>query len=1428
MMPRQRRQITLLAALVLSLSGGLPARSSGPPRDVQAPAAQTARPSADAALARPAGDDLARLFEPGGMLQDRNGDHVVDFVDARVILGNAPHAADVIAAANIAARLGFETSAINLPLTPSASAMPIVIGFAGAARAGLSVQDVAAGTLRAGEGAVAMVRVGGTPGVAVVAADDDGLRAAAETLAGRLPHLWDPTGPTLAAVAADLRAFLRSKAIEIGPVRVSLVRTRAATSGLDLITLEARVASRATELLAEAALRQMLAGRSAKAAIGGAAPPPLSYAGVGTVRVRIVTESASGQTVVDVPRAGPPPETVLGRRPGGGAKDGLDLSSLYANAGLLGDSDGNLVPDRVDAVLVPHGNGIEPVIDLAARIGLESTGVSFPLVVPASSIEKPESEPTLVLIGAGHPLIDRLAKAGKVDVHALQPGEGLIQIVQKAFGDRSAVVVTGGDADGVRAALHEMAERWPNLHARGKDRTTLDDVEEDVRRCLSGLSPIGQAATALYKLDRLAATLAGKDLESAAVHVYVERPAPGLKEVVRRRAAAVLGATPLQVDVGALDVEHAKGVLTDEFDVPSEVDEFWRAFRSRVIPAVRKRQPVVLEARLSEPADVRARIGREAREALLAAGAAEAGTNVTILSAYKQGYSWLYDVVRPALSGKTVGDLTIRFAEIGPPAEWKYQTTYAPTRWLLEIYPIDEILARELPLDLSHIHFEKAPIGAPAYEVTATGIDGRTLFHQAFEPHVVVRNFFDQFPNYEKVRVTTGWVTASVGGRPVIDQRIETDPERFWDHFQSKTLPALYEYVMTLTEGKPMPEDAPFFGELRVDVSLSEPDEPLGVDQERIAPMESLHEEIYFNTLHFFEVLGRFTGGAPLQFVGRVIPLVRPKTDATTGHARITLTGFASPRPGVVVDYTVRGQKPASVRLDVPKVALQNPAALGAVVRAGRPGLTRLDLRVEVDTDKDEWDALILKASEKKVEQMMSAEEVAAIVANVQALRAAGLYRDALAYHDLGAISVTAGWQYEPDPKADRAVTLAPNGTPAAWPDVSRDRPAAKAASGMPLVQWETPMSPDEAYGVLARMASAPEASVYKAGESYLGQDIWAMDIMSPVAASHWSRAKATTFKPTLMYTGRQHGNEVSATSHILKLAERLLTDPARRRILDHVNVVILPVTNVDGARLDSELIKLTPHYILHAAYNGALGVNMTQGQWAQDGIYPEGRVRPRLFRAWLPDVVMDGHGYPSHEWIQMFSEYAPWVRSRIVETRDYWTMRGWWQPRFDWLDDPKHPRHKDEAFRIRDVITKAINAVPEVRALNARAYDRYRRYTFAFDQTRFKLNFADGVLTYTDIKGLKPGASGNSYMRNFPNVTVWDGTTEAPDETASGDWLHLVCSAGLAWDEAVLDYYASGHGAVERKGTAFQGGVSLSVNRPRPPKPTEKKKETN
>ena len=47
--------------------------------------------------------------------------------------------------------------------------------------------------------------------------------------------------------------------------------------------------------------------------------------------------------------------------------------------------------------------------------------------------------------------------------------------------------------------------------------------------------------------------------------------------------------------------------------------------------------------------------------------------------------------------------------------------------------------------------------------------------------------------------------------------------------------------------------------------------------------MEAIHEEVYFNTLHFFDVMGRFTRGAALAYPGRVIPRMHPKADGKPG-----------------------------------------------------------------------------------------------------------------------------------------------------------------------------------------------------------------------------------------------------------------------------------------------------------------------------------------------------------------------------------------------------------------------------------------------------------------------------------------------------------------------------------------------------------------
>ena len=350
---------------------------------------------------------LEDLFSPGFLVEDRNGDGLADFVRAGLALGESPSPGVIAAASDVAARLGFETMAMDLPLAGTAGGP--VIEFRGAV-----------GTLRAGEGGVTL-----EPGRVVVSgADDEGLRAAAAALAGRMPHLWDPEGPTLGTVLADV-----SSRLGFTPRSARAEEMRFTREGVALLKLVIEVSAEELE--------------RAREALTGV----LSYEHVEVVAARLVAGSRSveiGISTKPAPIVGAPSPP----RPGAAAKHDLDLSNLYTPEGLLGDSDQNLIADRLDAVLSP-GERHPATMDLAARLGLEGAGISIPIVKLPSEIESPEDEPTLILVGE-HPLLP-------VGTVALDEGVGSIRVIPRAFGEKPALAIQGGDEAGVARALDQLA-----------------------------------------------------------------------------------------------------------------------------------------------------------------------------------------------------------------------------------------------------------------------------------------------------------------------------------------------------------------------------------------------------------------------------------------------------------------------------------------------------------------------------------------------------------------------------------------------------------------------------------------------------------------------------------------------------------------------------------------------------------------------------------------------------------------------------------------------------------------------------------------------------------------------------------------------------------------------------------------------------------
>ena len=270
--------------------------------------------------------------------------------------------------------------------------------------------------------------------------------------------------------------------------------------------------------------------------------------------------------------------------------------------------------------------------------------------------------------------------------------------------------------------------------------------------------------------------------------------------------------------------------------------------------------------------------------------------------------------VIPALKGKGVRSVHIKVAEYKPDFSKKYKFYQVPSRWLHELYPVDEIVsaswasraissARARRAREGHLHRR----GARCQRPRDPDGDLQSEVRRARVPRQVPR----LVPRRRHHRLAVGERST---GRRSLDARIETDPERFWDHYQSKVLPRIYDHVMKVTDNRPMPDKQPFHRDLDVEVWMSEPDFRIGVDEELVSSLESLHEDLYFVTLDFFDALGRTTTRRRLAAPGKIFPIIHPEQRGKPGKVHVLYAGNARPKPQLEVRYTRGGRREAPDR----------------------------------------------------------------------------------------------------------------------------------------------------------------------------------------------------------------------------------------------------------------------------------------------------------------------------------------------------------------------------------------------------------------------------------------------------------------------------------------------------------------------------------
>jgi len=99
--------------------------------------------------------------------------------------------------------------------------------------------------------------------------------------------------------------------------------------------------------------------------------------------------------------------------------------------------------------------------------------------------------------------------------------------------------------------------------------------------------------------------------------------------------------------------------------------------------------------------------------------------------------------------------------------------------------------------------------------VRAYDASGKETLAREFTVTTVERPYNGVMPEYEKVQVDTGWVRMESGSTAILDQRIATDIEEFWDHYHKETLPKVFRSVMAGYHGELRPEFAPLFDTLK-------------------------------------------------------------------------------------------------------------------------------------------------------------------------------------------------------------------------------------------------------------------------------------------------------------------------------------------------------------------------------------------------------------------------------------------------------------------------------------------------------------------------------------------------------------------------------------------------------------------------------------
>ncbi|MFZ0243210.1 MAG: M14 family metallopeptidase [Desulfobacterales bacterium] len=244
--------------------------------------------------------------------------------------------------------------------------------------------------------------------------------------------------------------------------------------------------------------------------------------------------------------------------------------------------------------------------------------------------------------------------------------------------------------------------------------------------------------------------------------------------------------------------------------------------------------------------------------------------DIRVLNAYKPGLCWLMEVVRPRLvksGGVDQMELAFRTFAAGAGAmEMK-------SRWLQEAFPAPDLLARDLGLDPAAVHLVEVPDLPEAYLFRAWK-KGHAVLEAAFTPRCSRLPYLPSALARQWSHPAAAGAFLESGRGVMLDLTLPTDREVFWRRFQENWLPQLSRAMDERRLESTLAGAPAFWEEVRLEIRIPESDDRLQIGQERVCPLEALHEDLYFGLLGFYRDYAERHGLRDDLNFGRILPLV--------------------------------------------------------------------------------------------------------------------------------------------------------------------------------------------------------------------------------------------------------------------------------------------------------------------------------------------------------------------------------------------------------------------------------------------------------------------------------------------------------------------------------------------------------------------------